>query len=309
MSDGSRIDDRLRALDEASSARLLDPFTAVPWDDPAAAITDRDRRWTTFSEMIDPLCATEWYADQDEGTRVRYALARVAIGSMIAIELESSLQIGLATFIRSLPLDSLEVRYVCHEIAEEARHIQMFHELTLRIAAVCPQVPIPDTVAGWILPDTMLRYHDRDRPEVLLLTALAVEEPVQQIQRAFLRQPAPAQNPLLASVFRLHTTEEARHIAYARLMLRERIAGLARRDLNRLRYVAPGTLHAVCNAFVATPHLLVEPFAIPHAVLESPEYRGALRRSTGFAAAPCVSFARRSGILTERLEGLWRDVL
>jgi hypothetical protein len=303
------VEDRLRLLDVASSANVLDPFLTIDWDDPDRAIDDADPRWATIAEMVDPLAATPWWADQDARTRARYGMAKLAVGSMLAIELEGSLQIGLARFVRNLPVDSLEARYVCHEIAEEARHIQMFQELVLRLRAACPELSLPPTVAGTLMPDETLRYHDREPPEVLMMTALTVEEPVQQIQRTFLRLPVETRPPLLTDVFRLHTMDEARHIGYARLMLRERLADLPTRDVNRVRYIAPGALLTVSHAFVATPETLWEPFGIPRAVLESDEYVRALQRLTAFTASSCVAFAEKAGVMTDRLRPLWSIVL
>ena len=307
----TQLESRLQALNAAAVHNYLDPFVAIKWDEPDLAVAAHDERW--LNVMFDPISRTEWFRDQPLDRKIEFAMARHCAFALFGIEFESSLQISLLLYIRRLPTTSSEVRFLYHEIREEAQHSQMFQEFVRRVAAGVPSVPIPFCLDGQysrIFQDRVLGLlAEADTlPEELLFGVLAVEYPSDRLQRAYLALDPSKSVPLVRAVHELHVADEARHLRYARMMLADRLRQLQPRAMNRLRYIAPGLFRLALEALVRTPRHLVDAFGVPIDVLESPAYLDSLRTSMTFAGEPLVRYSRRVGLLTDRTAPLWARV-
>src|SRR6185436_19603409 len=103
---------------------------------------------------------------------------------------------------------------------EETQHSLMFRELLVRIGLDVPGLGWLDRVGA-----RRVARLGRTFPELFFLFVLGGEEPIDHAQRHGLRA-GRATHPLMARVMRIHVTEEARHICYAREYLRQHVPRL-----------------------------------------------------------------------------------
>jgi hypothetical protein len=207
-------------LSKLSVEKRFDAFIDVPWDDPDMAIDPADRRWELWG--LDPLSRSEWYLAQPAAVRSRIGLQRLAQMLHTGWQFENILQVGLLIHAMSLSNESTEFRYLHHEIAEESQHSMMFHEFVRRSGMKTTGMPRGSNLI--IRP--FLMAMSRWDPMVLSLAALAGEEPADFLQREQLKLGYP--HPLIERITRIHVTEEARHISFARHYIRRTVPTLGR---------------------------------------------------------------------------------
>lgn len=210
-----RFDSIVGRLSRLSVEKHFDAYADVDWDDPSLAIDPDDPRWELWG--LDELSKTEWYRSQPPGVRSRIGLHRMAQALHTAWQFENILQVGLLIYAMRLPNDSTEFRYLHHEIVEESQHSMMFYEFVKR--SKMPARGMPRLGMAIIRPGLMLAA--KWDPILLFFAALAGEEPGDYLQRVQLRVGIP--HPLIEQITRIHVTEEARHISFARHYMRRRI--------------------------------------------------------------------------------------
>ena len=133
---------------------------------------------------------------------------------------ENLLQRGLLMWAMGLPNGSPEFRYVHHEIIEESQHTLMFQEFVNRSGLPVRGMP------RWarVLAEVFVVRAARDAPATFFVIVLGGEDPADHIQREELRRGTP--HPLVEQIIRIHVTEEARHISFARNYLRQAVPRL-----------------------------------------------------------------------------------
>ncbi len=215
-----RFSSMVKRLSRLSVEKNFDAYVDIDWEDPALAIDPKDPRWELWG--LDELSQTEWYRSQPAEVRSRIGLMRLAQALHSGWQFENILQIGLLIYAMRLPNDSVEFRYVHHELTEESQHSMMFFEFVKR--ANVPTRGMPRTALVLIRPALMLAA--KYRPTLLFMAALAGEEPGDYMQRVQLRTGIP--HPLMQRITHIHVTEEARHISFARHFLRHELPGVGR---------------------------------------------------------------------------------
>jgi hypothetical protein len=226
-----RFDSIVRRLSRLSVEKHFDAYADIDWDDPALAIDPDDPRWELWG--LDELSKTEWYRNQPPEVRSQIGLHRMAQALHTAWQFENILQVGLLIYATRLPNNSTEFRYLHHEIVEESQHSMMFFEFVKR--SNMPARGMPRLALMLIRPGLMLAA--RWRPLLLFFAALAGEEPGDYLQRVQLRTGIP--HPLIEQITRIHVTEEARHISFARHYMRNRIPKMNRVHRGVLSVVFP----------------------------------------------------------------------
>jgi hypothetical protein len=216
----NRFDSIVGRLSKLSVDVHFDAYVDIDWDDPALAIDPADPRWELWG--LDELSQTEWYRSQPAAVRSRIGLMRLSQALHSAWQFENILQVGLLIHAMRLPNDSSEFRYLHHELVEESQHSMMFFEFVKR--ANVASRGMPRFATAIIRPFLMLA--SRYRPVLLFFAALAGEEPGDYLQRVQLKSGIP--HPLMEKIVRIHVTEEARHISFARHFLRREIPRLGR---------------------------------------------------------------------------------
>jgi len=217
-------DDRFNAmvarLSKLSVEKHFDAFVDVPWDDPDMAIDASDPRWELWG--LDDLSRSAWYGSRPPDERARIGLYRIAHALHTGWQFENILQVGLLIHAMGQGPESTQFRYLHHEIVEESQHSMMFHEFVRRSGM--PTKGMPPLTNVVIRPFLMAAA--RWDPMLLCLAALAGEEPADHLQREQLKLGYP--HPLIERITRIHVTEEARHISFARHYIRRTAPKLGR---------------------------------------------------------------------------------
>lgn len=255
-------DDDFRATVARLSAQSLvkryDAYEDIPWDDPEFQIEDNDPRMRLWA--VDPIGATDWYQSLPEERRFEVARHRVASNMRIGLEFENMLQRGLLDFALRLPQGAPEFRYVLHEVIEETHHTMMFQEFANRagvqagtmprsLQMLCQKAVLP---LAWAF------------PELFFVFVLGGEEPIDHIQRSSLKE---AEHPLVEMVMRIHVTEEARHIGFAKSFLAKRVPALGPIRRRILGSVTPVVLAVMVPLMVQPSSRTVREVGIPRDVV------------------------------------------
>jgi len=288
----------LARLSHQSVVKHFDAYADVPWDDPAFAIDPSDPRLELAADH--PLGATAWYRAQPQPIRARIGLHLAASFMRIGVSFESVLKRGLLDYAAQLPDDAPEFRYLYHEIIEEAQHSLMFHEAVSRSGL--------DVRPPRILGKTQHRVigFARRFPELFFMFVLSGEDPIDWFQRRELQSPR-THHPLLERISRIHITEEARHMAFARHYLRRHVPRL--RALKRFRLCAgtPVILKVASRLMMRPSSHIVKTYGIPRTVLEEAYGRGSEgQRWVQAALRKTRELCWDLGILDERWMPYWK---
>jgi hypothetical protein len=227
----------------------FDAYADVDWDDPAMAVDPADGRFELFD--FDPLAATDWYRTQPADVRARIGLERAAAVMRTGWEFENVLQRGLLTHAYHLRDGSARLRYLHHEVIEESQHTLMFQEFVGRAAAATGRpvrgLPRRYKLAAELLVVPLARV----APALFFFFVLGGEEPIDHVQRRRLR--SGVAHPLLERIIRIHVTEEARHVSFARHYLHQHVPRLGRFERHALALAVPLLLGRMVRLMLA-PH-------------------------------------------------------
>lgn len=187
--------------------------------------------------------------------------------------------------------------YELTELGDETRHMVMFGKAIDRIGGVPIRPARLHRLAINAFPLLL-------RGSVLWGAALVGEEIFDALQRQILDEPDDVQ-PIVQRLMRIHVTEEARHIQFAREGLRQQVPAMPR---YRRAYLA--NLHGIGGPFyrylLALPlvyrRIGLDGHATRKAVLASPHF-GATCRS---AFAPLAAFFEDVGLMGRLGRRLWR---
>jgi hypothetical protein len=289
----------LGRLSRQSVTKHFDAYADVDWDAPEHAIDQTDPRWEVPADR--PLGATAWYRALAQPVRARLGLHLIATQVKLGMEFERTLKQGLLEFASTLPHEAPEVRYAYHETIEEAQHSLMFRELLLRIGLAVPGL-------GWLdrLGARRVARLGRRFPELFFLFVLGGEEPIDHAQRETLRTRGTV-HPLLARVMRIHVTEEARHICFAREYLRRHVPMLPLRRRVSLAVQAPLLLAEMTHQMMRPSAHVVRTYGIPREVVaeaftRSPAHRAFVMDALAGVRGLCAEL----GLVTAWARPLWR---
>ena len=291
----------LARLSRQSVAKHFDAYADVDWDAPEHAIDQTDPRWEISADQ--GLGTTSWYRALPQPVRARLGLHLIASQVKLGLEFERVLKQGLLEFAWTLDDDAPEFRYAYHEVIEEAQHSLMFRELVQRMA-----LPVPGL--GWFdrVCSRRVARLGRTFPELFFLFVLGGEEPIDHAQRQVLQSGLPV-HPLMQRVMRIHITEEARHLCFAREYLRHHIPLLPTRRRATLALQAPFLLAETTHHMMHPPAHVVSTYGIPHAVIaeaftNSPTHRAFVRGALAKVRALCVE----TGVVTPWMRPIWRQL-
>ena len=255
-----------QVLDDLSSAsvhRNFDPYLDIAWDSPEMAVTPDDPRWI-LNYDVDPIGRHPWYQALPESEQIRIGMWRQANVAKVGLQFESILIRGLLQYADRLPNNDKRFRYVTHESKEECNHTLMFQELVNRIGmptpgmrrwlrALSPFIPLFSTLT----------------PTVFFFGVLAGEEPIDHIQKDFLRAARDRDmHPAMSAVMELHVAEEARHISFAHNHLRTTVPTKGPLTKFALSITMPITMRILCDAIVVPPAEFRKEFDVPREVMK-----------------------------------------
>jgi hypothetical protein len=289
----------LARLSSLSVTRHFDAYADIDWDSDEMGIDRKDPRWILRDD--DPLGRTEWYRSLPQATQSGLGLDMIASKMKLGLQFESILKQGLLRFAADLPNGSPEFRYCYHELIEEAQHSLMFQEFVNRSGFDARGLSRLDRASAEFVVRLARRF-----PELFFVFVLGGEDPIDHVQRRELRNGGEI-HPLLERIMRIHVTEEARHLSFARHYLKKRVPSLGRVRRAELAVGAPLILAAMAQLMLRPSRQIVATYSIPKEVLDdaytsNSEHRAATIESLQKVRRLCEEV----GLLTPAYRQLWR---
>ncbi|MFZ2511991.1 MAG: diiron oxygenase [Gordonia sp. (in: high G+C Gram-positive bacteria)] len=246
-------------LSAASVHRNFDPYRHIAWDAPEMAIVPDDPRWI-LDPQVDPIGQHPWYQNLPVDKQIAIGMWRQANVAKVGLQFESILIRGLLQYASRLPNGDKRFRYVTHESKEECQHTLMFQEMVNRVGIDVPGMPRAMRRIDPLIPLFSTLF-----PSVFFFGVLAGEEPIDHLQKDFLRAGANV-HPVMAAVMELHVAEEARHISFAHHHVRATLAtkGAATRFV--LALAMPIIMRVLCSAIAKPPVQFRTEFDVPRKV-------------------------------------------
>jgi hypothetical protein len=261
--DDEQHDDRftelLRRLSHQSVVKHFDAYADVDWEHPDHAIDPTDPRWELAPDSA--LGGTEWYRSLPAATRARLGLHTITSNMKAGLQFENVLKRGLLEYAWGLPDGSPEFRYAYHEVIEEAQHSLMFQEFVNRAGLETPGLTWDLRLGSRRVVGLARRF-----PALFFVFVLGGEDPIDHVQRTILRSGREI-HPLLERIMRIHVTEEARHLSFARSYLRTNVPKLSPWQRRAIAVEAPVILATEASVMLRPPRHLVHTYAIPDTAL------------------------------------------
>jgi P-aminobenzoate N-oxygenase AurF len=297
--DTDRYQALLARLSALSVTHHFDAYGDIDWDSPGFEIDRADPRWELPSD--DPLAHTRWYRTLTTEQRLGLGLDRVVTMMKTGIEFERILKQGLLEFAGTLPNGVPEFRYAYHEVIEECQHSLMFQEFVNRSGFDAAGLPLYARLGARLVITLGRRF-----PPLFFIFVLGGEEPIDYVQRKVLRGDNDLP-PVLERVIRIHVTEEARHLSFARSYLKTRAAKLRWYDRFQLGIGAPIILSAMAGMMLRPSPQLVAKYRIPKRVLTEAYTNNPAAKADNHAAIRRVrQLCADIGVLGSGYRLLWR---
>ncbi|MEY2424153.1 MAG: hypothetical protein QOI95_4220 [Acidimicrobiaceae bacterium] len=298
VADADTFNALIERLSRQSVTKHFDAYADVAWDAPEMQINPTDPRWELTDS--DPLGATDWYRRQPQETRAEIGLYRIASNMKVGLQFESILKRGLLEFAAKLPNHSPEFRYAYHEVIEESHHALMFQEFVNRTGLPIPGMPkLIDILARRVV------LMGRRFPSMFFVFVLGGEDPIDHVQRETLRSEREL-HPLLERIMRIHVTEEARHLSFARHYLKRNVPklGFARRTAVSIQ--APITLGIMAGLMLQPPSHLIRRYGVPRDVVKqaygTPEVYASVAESLRKVRQLCIELR----LVTPVTKPIWK---
>ncbi len=291
--------DLLGRLSHQSVVKHFDAYGDVDWDAPEMAVDPADPRWELG--LDDPLGGTGWYRSQPPEVRSRLGLDLVASRMKIGLQFESFLKQGLLRFAAGLPNRAPEFRYAYHEIIEEAQHSLMFQEFVNRSGFEAAGLGRMERAGGRFVVGLAERF-----PTLFFVFVLGGEDPIDHVQRRELRA-GTDMPPILERIMRIHVTEEARHLSFARHYLKKEVPALGRSHRAQLAVGAPLILAGMAQMMLKPSGQIVRRYGIPDEVIAEAYTRNPRHRAQTVASLAKVRrLCEELGLLGPAYRTLWR---
>ena len=289
-------------LNKLSVERHFDAYADIDWDDPALALEPTDPKFEL--PAIDPLRHTDWYAAQPEADRARLGCYRWAACMKTGWHFENLLQRGLLRYAFQLGNGVPEFRYLHHEIIEESQHTLMFQEFVNRSGLPVRGMPWGlRRLAEWFVVPLARVF-----PTLFFLFVLGGEDPVDHLQRRVLSDPDTMLHPLVERIMRIHTTEEARHLSFARHYLQRTVPELGFFRRLHLAIIAPLVLGIMARLMLLPSGDLVRHFGVPGDVVRAANGSRAGRQLLKDSVAKTRKLFVELGLITPVSKQLWKAV-
>jgi len=260
----------LARLSHQSVVKRFEAYVDVPWQDPVFALDPEDPRFEL--PEFEPLGSTSWYRALPAPTRARLGAHLFVSFMKIGAQFENALQRGLLEYALELPNGAPEFRYAYHELIEEAQHSLMFQEFVNRSGLDAPGIPAHMRIGARRIVRLARRF-----PELFFFFVLGGEDPIDYVQRTALCNQQ-MRHPLLERISRIHVTEEARHLSFARAYLQRNVPRLPARKRLHLRIAVPLLLARMAGLMLQAPPSVVRTYAIPRAVLDEAYHRNPVQK-------------------------------
>ena len=303
-------------LNKLSVERHFDAYADIDWDDPVNALDIADPRLEL--PAIDPLRHTDWYAAQPPDVRAAIGCHRWAACMKTGWHFENLLQRGLLRHTFALPNGAPEFRYLHHEIIEESQHTLMFQEFVNRSGLPVRGMPwgLRNLAEWFVVPLS------RIFPALFFLFVLGGEDPVDHLQRRVLHptgtegsggdpgsdSDADDLHPLVGRIMRIHTTEEARHLSFARHYMHRRVPELGFVRRQALALIAPVVLGIMTRVMLWPTGDLIRQGGVPRRVVRRANWSPAGRQLLKDSVSKTRKLFAELGLITPLSKTLWKGV-
>ena len=287
---GATRDEFSERLLRGSVRKSYDAVVDIDWDAPL----DPDKFFLP-PQMVTLYGTPEWAAMSREEQR---ELSRQQLVNMLSagIWFENILNQALLRGIMHANPTSRSTQYMLTELGDETRHMVMFGKTIDRVGGIPVRPRLFQRIVINSLPFVF-------RGSVLWGAALVGEEIFDALQRQILDDPEI--QPIVRRLMRIHVTEEARHIQFARDGLRKSVPAMP-----WYRRVVLANLHGVGGPFYRM--LFTLPVYYQRAGLDGRRMRRVARANPHFrqkcreSFAPLAEFFTEVGLMGRVGERLWR---
>jgi hypothetical protein len=216
---------RIERLSTASLNRILEPDIDVPGEvGDGQVLPDELLTIAGLPELLASLSPDQ-----------KRTLSREEFGSIVAtgVRFESILMAGFSMeIVNTRDLSDPRVTYLLHEMGEETRHSRLFVRLLTQIR---PQAKNPFDARVFQLLERLVLPFLTAMPALFCLLVLSGEEVPDLMQK--LASEHPDSDPMIKSVSKYHRQEEARHLAFARMLFPEQWAKAGRVERFLVRHL------------------------------------------------------------------------
>lgn len=279
-----------RRLLVSSAKASYDPLTEIDWDAPV----DTDR-YAMPAHRIS-LYGTYLWDQLTEEQRKELSRQEAASIAGIGIWFEAILMQMLIRYAYHRDPTTNHIQYAYTEIADECRHTVMFARLVRKLGAQHYRLDPLAHTSGRILKTF-------STGPLTFAGALFVEELLDQGQREIMTDES--LEPLMRAVCRIHVTEEARHMRYAR------------EELIRIMPSQPWMVRTVSRIVLAvvaalSADRLINPAAYARVGLDPKKARRVARRnpyrraSAAWLARRAVATFKEAGLIEGPAKHIWR---
>jgi P-aminobenzoate N-oxygenase AurF len=283
---------------EATAERLLrssldhsyEPSIDIDWDAPLL-----EGGWGLPEHRVS-LYGTQLWEGLGEEQRRTLSVHELCSIARIGLWFEMILMQMLLRYSYDRDPRRRHIQYALVEIADECRHSVMFAKMTERYG-------VPDYAPRRVTHELGRLFKTVASGPAMFAGTLFVEEILDQLQREAMRDETV--QPLTRMVNKIHVTEEARHVRYAREELMRIMPGTNAAERTVARYLSSRV------AFVVARNLIhrdvyrsvgIDPVVGHKAALANPHHQEMLR----WSARKLVPFLREQGLIGGPTEILWR---
>ncbi|WP_225849280.1 diiron oxygenase [Streptomyces sp. HPF1205] len=279
-----------RRLLHASASHSYDPAADVDWAAPRP-----EGAWYLQPERLS-LYGTPVWETMDAERRVE--LSRREMGSHVGMStwFELCTIRMFAGYLEARDIRDPRTHYALTEIGDETRHLIMFGRLLREMG--CPMYGPPPHLRRLF---SLFSPTFQDLTTFSLI--LVIEEVLIRLQRETVRDERV--QPLIREICRIHVTEEARHVSFARAEIHDAVRRASRR---RLAYHRELTGFGACMALRALLHpsvydgLCPDPAEARRQARRNPRFR----ESMLWSGEKLVSFLTEAGMITRAQHHWWR---
>ncbi len=201
-----------------SSAKLsYDPETDLDWEQ------ELDPSLFAIPEHRVSLYGTPLWDQMSQEQRVQLSWHEFASTASVGLWFEIILMQGLLRYAYDQDPHTQHIQYCLTEIGDETRHSVMFARAAQKLA------PGSRYRAPRLTHELGRLYKSISVGPSLFASVLVAEETLDRLQRETLDTPGLL--PFAQQVCKIHVTEEARHVAYARTAVERQVPRLTRRQL------------------------------------------------------------------------------
>lgn len=275
-----------------SSERLsYDPVTDLDWEAPLDPTL-----YAMRPERVS-LYGTPLWDELDELQRVQLSWHEFASTASVGLWFELVLMQGLLRYAYDQDPHSKHVQYCLTEIGDETRHAVMFARAAERLAPGARYRP------HRLVHQLGRLYKTTAAGPSLFASVLVAEETLDRMQREMVETDGLL--PFARDVARIHVTEEARHVAYARTAVARQMPRLGRATTEWHRALTLATSVFVVESFL-DPAVYRAVGLDPKRAVAAVRASEHQRENRRWAAERVTGFLRDQGVISRAGEHLWR---